>query len=445
MRLDTRSTGRFNRRRFVGGATGAAAAAALGHRVGAAPALRQGSGTPLEVWGGVPPENGPADLVAAFQEANPGIAVNYTRFVNDDTGNTQLDTALQGGTPIDLFFTYDIGRLAQRIGAGAADDLTPYVEADDALTTWVAETSGIFTYRDRLFSLPTTREPNFMFVNQRVLEEAGVPVPEAWTVDEFRALAQQLSDEGAGRFGAYAPPEVPRQVLGANHWYKEGGTESNFDHPVFRQWVELHRGMVDEESAFPWSEVLAQDLRAYAQTPFLTEQVALWPSSSFSLRYVNDKEEYPHDFVTTFAPLPTPAGVSPTFTPGGINNWLLMHPNARDKDAAWTFLRYWLTDGALYMLPGGKVPAYPGIEPETVVEGILGPDRETLYDVEAYRRVVFNPEITLVTDTVTTGAAEITQIVQGETDRCLIGEISPEEWATSVKQKADEAIQSAGA
>jgi len=71
-----------------------------------APAVLQDSGSAtLEVWGGVPVENGPGDLIEGFQAAFPEIAVNYTHYVNDDTGNTQLDTALQGGTPIDVFFT----------------------------------------------------------------------------------------------------------------------------------------------------------------------------------------------------------------------------------------------------------------------------------------------------------------------------------------------------
>ncbi len=102
--------------------------ATTGGAAAASPTALKTMGTvTLEVWGGVPPETGPGDLVAAFSKAYPNIKVNYTRFVNDDTGNTKLDTALQGGTPIDVYFSYTVPRMGQRIKAGVAEDLTPYI------------------------------------------------------------------------------------------------------------------------------------------------------------------------------------------------------------------------------------------------------------------------------------------------------------------------------
>lgn len=95
------------------------------------------------------------------------------------------------------------------------------------------------------------------------------------------------------------------------------------------------------------------------------------------------------------------------------------------------------------MLKGGKIPAFPGTDEQVIVEGILGPDRESLYDVEAYRRTVFAPNTRLVTDTITRGAAEITQIWQQQSDRYLIGEISIDECLAELKEQADTAIQNA--
>ena len=426
--------------------TGAAlsAAAGLGVSLGAAsstfaaPNVIQSDVT-LNVWGGVPAENGPQALCDAFTEAT-GIQVVYTRYVNDDTGNTQLDTALQGGTPIDLFFTYSVPRLGQRINAGAALDLTNYIDAD--IKNWVDRTDGIFSVDGTYYSLPTTQEPNFVLVNQRLLDEAGAALPEAgWTLDDFVALAETLTSDMT--YGAYAPPDSARLELGPNYWYNTDGTASNFENPAFAASNERHRGMIEAGTAFPWTDVLAQDLRAYAQTPFLIEQNALWITSSFSLRYVSDKEEYPHNFVTTFAPIPVPADVAEPWNGGGINNWLLVKSDTQYPDEAWELLKYWLTDGAVYMLPAGKIPAYPGTDEATVVEGILGPDREELYDVAAYQNVVFGTENRLVTDTITTGSAEIAQIVQGNTDRYLIGEIDLEEWVAETTAQANDAIATA--
>lgn len=433
----------INRRRILQGLSAASAATVFAPRAQAsATALRQNGGVALEVWGGVPEENGPADLISAFEEAHPDISVNYTRYVNDDTGNTQLDTALQGGTPIDVYFTYAIPRMAQRIKAGVAEDLTPYLQNDATLNQWAAETKGIFTSQDKYFSLPTTRETAFLFVNQRLMDEAGIEVATDWTVEDFRTVSEQLSLDGS--YGTYAPPDIARMILGPNYWYKEDGSESNFDHPAFRKYLELHRGMIEAGSAFPWSDVLAQNLRAYPQNVFLTEQVASWSAAAWALRYVRDKEDFPHDWVTTFLPVPRPVDQADWYNPGGINNWILMHPKAQNKDAAWTFIQYWMTDGAQYMLKGGKVPAVPGtIEIDAIVEGILGPDADQLFDVDAFRVIISDSQTAFPTDTITIASAEIQQIYQQETDRFLIDEIDLDEWVTTVKEQADGAIQAA--
>lgn len=434
---------RVNRRTLIGGAAVGFGAAGLGSgRAFAAPAVLRQSGVTLEVWGGVPVENGPQDLIDAFQKANPSIKIKYTRYVNDDTGNTQLDTALQGGTPIDVFFTYAVPRLGQRIKAGACADLTSYVSADADINKWATGTDGIFKYEDKFYSLPTTKEPNFLFINKDKLEAAGASVPASgWTIDEFRELSKSLTKDGA--FGTFAPPDTARQKLGADYWYKDGGKASNFDDPAFKEATQLHRDMIDDGTAFPWTDVLAQNLKAYAQTPFLTEQTILWNNSSYSLRFVSDKEQYPHDFVTTFAPSPVPAGVKDPYNAGGINNWIQMKKGIAHADEAWTFIRFWLVEGAQYMLKAGKVPAYPGTDEQTVVEGILGPDRDKLYDVEAYKKVVFDPSIRLVTDTITTASAEISTIIEGLSDRCFIGEISVDDWVSEAKKQSDAAIAKA--
>ena len=194
-------------------------------------------------------------------------------------------------------------------------------------------------------------------------------------------------------------------------------------------------GMAVEDAA-----VLADRLKEHSDNP----AAGLLPvKPPPSLRFIGDKEQYPHDFVTTFAPLPVPADATDPWNGGGINNWIMAKEGTPNLDAAWTFIRFWLVDGAKYMLKAGKVPAFPGTDEDTVIEGILGPDRDTLYDVEAYRKVVFADDIRLVTDSITTAGAEIQTIVDGLSDRLFIGEISVDEWVTEAKTQADAAIAAA--
>ncbi|HEV2528801.1 MAG TPA: ABC transporter substrate-binding protein [Thermomicrobiales bacterium] len=432
----------LTRRQAIGGAAAAAAGAALVSSGAAAAAPTRQTPVEIQVWGGVPAENGPQELVDAFNAANPDIRAVYTRYVNDDTGNTSLDTALQGGSPIDVYFTYALPRLAQRAGAGAALDLAPYIAQDPEIQEWVTNTEGVTTADGVYPALPTTAELTFFFVNKRLIEDAGITLPERWTFEEFQSVAEQLSSDMV--YGTFARPDEPRTVLGPDYWYNADGTASNFDHPAFRSHLETYRGMIDAGTAFPWSDVLAQDLRAYAQTPFLTEQNATWSTAAFSLRYVNDLENFPHDFITTFAPHPTPAGVEEPYNIGALNNWVMVNPRTQYADASWTFIQYWLKEGARYMLRAGKVPAFPGTSEDDIVTGMLGENAAELYDVEQFRKVLFAPNQRFAQDTKTAGIAQISQIWQAETDRYLIGETDLDETLATLKEQSDAAIASAG-
>ena len=77
----------------------------------------------LVVWGGVPGEDGPDKIVEDWNKQHPEVQAEYVRFVNDDTGNTKLDTALQSGEQIDIFFTYSPDLMVKRASSGMLEDL----------------------------------------------------------------------------------------------------------------------------------------------------------------------------------------------------------------------------------------------------------------------------------------------------------------------------------
>jgi len=237
--------------------------------------------------------------------------------------------------------------------------------------------------------------------------------------------------------------------LGADYWYRDGGKNANFDNPAFREsWEYKHSLIFDDRSQFPWKEALAQNLRLYPQGVFLQGQVAMLISASSFLRFVQDTKQYPHSFVTTFAFLPAPAGVEHPYNPGGLTNsgsltnWVMMSPRTKAKDLAWSFMTFWLTTGAASMLRAGKIPSIlEGQNLDEITAGILGPQREQLFDVDAFRKVVLAREERYFVDTITAGAAAIRSLVQAQTDRYLLGEISIDELVATIQSQANAAIQ----
>src|SRR5699024_10139187 len=130
----------LSRRRFVGGAAAAAGAAALAGCGGGGASTDPST---LQVWSGLPPESGPQDLIDRFQEAHPDIPVRYTRYVNDDRGNLKVNTALQGGVDIDVFFTFGIANPALRGGTDTAADLGDRARATLALLVYLEDSSDL--------------------------------------------------------------------------------------------------------------------------------------------------------------------------------------------------------------------------------------------------------------------------------------------------------------
>ena len=396
----------------------------------------------LNVWGGVPADKGPQALVDAFMKKYPSIKVAYTRYVNDDQGNLKLDTALQGGTPIDVYFSYGVERLAKRVKAGLALDLTDLTRKVPDLEQFADTASPqVPLFDDKLYELPTTTGPVFVYLNQEMLDKAGVQIPDDWTADDFHEVAKELV--AAGRFGSYVPPEIAVPDLGGNAAYSPDGKESNFDHPAFRREMQLHVDMIKDRSAFPEPQILAQKLDVYQQSVYLTERFGLWISSPFNLRYVSDTKKYPHTFRTTFAPYPRPVKDKSCWNPGLLSNYVMISPKSQYQAAAWTFVQYWMGEGARHMLTGGKIsPTLKGT-PDEITALLLGDDRDRLYDVEAFKQVFFRRDVKLQNPTITTAAEEILNIRKSLDQQALLGKLTVDEWVTKLKSEADAAIKKA--
>lgn len=390
----------------------------------------------LQVWGGVPAASGPAAVVEAFQRRFPQYKVNYTRFVNDDRGNLKLDTALQGGLDIDVYFTYAAASLALRAGSGLAADLTDRVQADPELALFLdTEQPRAFVDRGRIKALATAKEPNFVLFNEKLRQQAGVELPRRWTIDEFRDTARRLTTDKT--VGTYTIPDLARISLGPNYWYGDG--RSNFDDPVFEQGLATGQAMIQDGTAFPWREVLARHLDAYQQNAFLKAEFHLWPTAPFNLRYLYDAKKYPHDFRVGFAPPPTVPGGG-DWNGGSYSNFVMMNPRSTKVEAAWQFIKFWLTGGAVPMLKGGKIPILGSVSDEQLTAGLLGKEPDKYFDLESFRRVVLDSGPKLATDTKLTGFPEISLAYEQQRDLCWLGEKTPREAIREVDRLANAAI-----
>ncbi len=394
-----------------------------------------GSSRNLQVWGGVPAESGPQAVVDAFMKRNPEYTVTYTRFINDDRGNLKLDTALQGGVDIDVYFTYDMASMALRAGSGLVLDLTDRVAAEPVMEPFLDETVPRAHWDgDRITSLATTQEPNFILCNEQRLNDAGVALPTAWDVDDFEAAALELTQ--GQTYGAYELPETPRIAIGPDCWYR--GNRSNFGAPEFLDYFQRSRQLIDDGVTYPWTEVLSRQLENYQQDGFVQEDFALWLTAPFSLRYLYDEANYPHDFRVACSPVPTMGPDS--WNSGTYGNFVMINPNSRRQDLAWEFIKFWITEGAEAMAVGGKIPTLGNVDDDTMLSALLGPEADRFFDVDSFRRVLFDDPPKLFVDTELTAYPEIQLATEQQRDLCWIGEKDPRDAVDDLRDNADAAI-----
>lgn len=427
------ASGRSLSRRQFAGALGAAAgtAAVAGCSSNSAKDMDT-----LQVWGGIPAENGPQALIDKFHEQYPGTHVTYTRYVNDDRGNLKVNTALQGGVDIDVFFTYGVPNLTMRVDSGLAADVGDLVRATPELEIFLdTEDPKALIDGDEITALATTRIPQMVLFNEDLREHAGIELPTKWTFEEYLEVIRTLADDG--KYGTYVLPDLARIELGPNYRFTPEG-DSNFSHPAFLRHFDLAAELIREGVLYPWSQALARQLEAYQQNNFIAEDFGLWTTAPYSLRFLTDQEEYPHDFTVAAAPVPTLDGHD--WNTGEYGAFIQINSKSPKQELAWEFCKFWLLEGAEDMVHAGYISLLGDVDDEQLLTGILGEDAEEFFDVDSFRRTLFEDEPRMHLDTELTAYTEITQKYEQQRDVCWLLERSPAKAIDTVDKNAQALI-----
>ncbi|MDI7275373.1 MAG: extracellular solute-binding protein, partial [Anaerolineae bacterium] len=214
-------------------------------------------------WG--PPDEAKAnvDLVAAFEERNPGVKVEINHIPQDFY--TKILTLISAGTPPDVFYTGEAW--VPKWGAtGAAKDLVPYIQRDgiDESIWFEAGVQQLKTPQHELFGMPTYLGPFMVYYNRDVFDEAGVeyPITEPtgdWTVDDVRAKGERLLKKSAdGRIERYATEPWA-------HWLHWIPTVRSFGGEILSD--DLTRSLLDQPEAVEAIQWLADNMLVHKIAP----------------------------------------------------------------------------------------------------------------------------------------------------------------------------------
>lgn len=439
----------FSRRLLLGGAAGLAAATALagcGPEEVAAPVdLGTEEEGNLTVWGGVAAERGPGALIEAFMKKYPKIKVTYVPFVNNEQGILKLDTALQGGVPIDVFFSYGTADIVRRSTAGLALDLTELAAKDERAKIFVQGEPISVKIDGKLFSIPTTHYPEFVLLNEDALKKANIDIPFDWTVDDYHAVAKELTAAGMST-GAFNAPRVASTTLGGDYLYAADGKTSRLDDPLFRTELEMMLAMQDDKSIFTQKKITAEKIDSYPQNYFLNGTYGMFINGTSSFRFVRDLQNYPHTFRTTFRPYPGPTKGASYWNPGVRGDAVQISAKTEYPKAAWTFVQFWMGEGAPIIAQAGKVSPFEVTDnpSDALLTNLLGADRDKLFNVEDFTKTFFAPEPKLSVQRVFTAYNQITTL-KGKIEASVrMGTTTVDQAMVDMKKQADEAIVKAG-
>lgn len=341
----------------------------------------------LTMWGGVPAESGPQAVVDAWNAKNSDVQVKYERYVNDDAGNMKLDTALATEQDVDLFVNYTQTQLQRRIDAGFTQDLGTYTDYN---IEEKIQGSGEWKMNGKYYAMPTSKSHYFVWFNKDLLDQAGLKVPTEWTWTEMSAYADKLkSDKRYGLVQHTEPLPDPLDSVSVKYGYTKPDGSSNMDHALYGKWLETMKAMMaDGRATPPYAEQITSKMPV--DTVFLKGEAAMLNAGTWIFRSSNNTKDNPRTFKVAFAPVPRLVDNASDFiSRGGTGDSISINAKSKNKEAAWTFLKWYADGGMLPMVPGGRFPASKSVNQDEVMKLLLG-DNAATYDQESLKRVLFN-------------------------------------------------------
>ncbi|BFT70433.1 ABC transporter substrate-binding protein [Paenibacillus sp. P36] len=399
----------------------------------------------LKFWGGVPPESGPQEAVDNWNKANPNIKVEYIRYVNDDPGNLKLETALLSNTDApDIYMNYGDDKMTKRQAAGMAEPLDDLIAKAGFDVEGVIGSANIKKFADgKYYYLPANKNVGAVLFNKKALDEAGEKLPTAWTWDDFSALAAKLNkgerkgtmlDPALSTFG-----EIVLQTGKAKDSFIADDGTSNFNSPALKKGLELQQSLESKGIMMKYSEAVAGKITV--QNELLTGKAAMTPSQIYIIRYIKDTKSFPHDFKVAFAPYPQFTAGGNVNPGGGMGDYMSINKNSKNKEAAMKFISWYLQEGNMSMVPGGRIPTNKKADAGKIASILIG-DAKDLIDEDSLKALLAG-SYTFPTAYNVPVPTELKAIYKDEMEKYLLGVQPIDKTLETMKTRSDTTIKGA--
>lgn len=256
------------------------------------------------------------ELIAAFEEKNPGIKINLEK-IPVENFHDKLVMAAKTGTLPDI--TQCIPEWSSdMVEAGVLKDIT--ADIGDVKDSYIPDGLNLAAWNGKNYGLPFRFGTSGTFINTQIFKDAGVEIPASWTWEEFYDTAKKVTDAGKGIYGFGIPGAKNDLGFSWNYLcfaFQNGATyledgKASFNSPEAAEALDFLKKMMDD-GIMPEStpSFTAKDI----VDAFGSGKIAMFQNGPWYVATV--KASYPDlEFVT--APLPTnKTGVSAESVAGG--------------------------------------------------------------------------------------------------------------------------------
>lgn len=387
-------------------------------------------------------------VAEAYQKDHPNVTITYD-YYGDMTAAEyykKVDLMVMGGEEMDILMTSAFPEHAQRAGSGAYLPLEEYfekegVKPEDAYSI-VQKVNG------KMYGIPGDLKSWFVLINKDYLDEAGLPVPGLdWTWEDYREYANKMTQgEGASkRYGSYFHSWDHYDYMGMwsnypdNPMFNADMTAVNFDHPMFKEWLQFRYDLENTDKCqVPFADVKSMNMNY--RDKFFNGQIAMLPIGNFIVPELDDQDKYPHEFVTTFAPIPAwkDAETGTTYTE---SHFYSISKTSKHPQEAYDFIRFYTTEGM--KIRGISVSAEKGIDKMEFMKMQI--DDPKYVDMEALETVMNNPAWKdNVYQNVPTYNKEMSQMMVDECSKFLLGTDSLDNTIASLMKNGAQMMKDKG-
>jgi raffinose/stachyose/melibiose transport system substrate-binding protein len=152
------------------------------------------------------------NYAAAYMKAHPNVDIKITVIANDPF-KTKLNTAMQAGTPPDIFQSWGGGVLQQYAAAGLLKDITPDLQQGGWGDSFGKAGLDLYSYNGKTYGVPWDLGAVGFWYNKALFTQAGITqTPKTW--DDFLNVIKQLQAAGITPLAVGEKDEWP----GAFYW-----------------------------------------------------------------------------------------------------------------------------------------------------------------------------------------------------------------------------------